>query len=221
MSTDETTTGRQARALYLLNQMEGFEGSDQAQSRVDAWDYYLQRPRGDEVDGRSPVVTGDVSAMVESTLSQVTEALATDNLAEFEAQGQDDEFQAKLEGEVVSGLVMRGPGWFRVAAAVKNALLLRLGIVRAQVCTSSESSIRSLEGVDIIAKAALEAEGLKFEEYDGDKQTGKVVQTFERQYLDVVNVNPENFLWVQWPLDDFENIPGCAEGNVTARQQLI
>lgn len=219
--TDDTTEARQQRAVWLLSRMEGFEGSELAKSGVEAWKYYLQRPRGDEVEGRSPVVTGDVSAMVESTLSQVTEALATDNLAEFEAQGEADEFQAKLEGDVVSAVVMRGKGWLRVAGAVKNALLLRRGVMRAQVCKVTETTIRSLGGVDVIAHAVMKEAGTKFAAYDPETQSAEVEETSERQYIDIVNINAENFLFVQWPLDDFENIPACAERFKTTRQQLI
>lgn len=218
---DETTTARHTRAVHLLSQMEGFEGSELAKARVSAWDYYLQRPRGDEVEGRSPVVTGDVSSMVESTLSQVTEALATDQLAEFQGYNEQDEFQAKLEGAVVSAVVMSGPGWFRLAAAVKNALLLRMGVMRADVVTIDEVSVVALENVDVLAKAALENEGAKFVEYDEQARTARIERRETMQRVDIVNVNPENFLFVRWPLDDFENIPACAERFVGTRQQLI
>src|SRR5512139_809460 len=106
MEKDTTTAARRTRAVHLLAQMEGFEGSELARSGADAWKYYLQQPRGDEVEGRSPVVTGDLSAMVESALSQVSEALATDNLVEYEASSDADEKQAQLEGAVVSAAVM-------------------------------------------------------------------------------------------------------------------
>lgn len=221
MTNTTNDDGRHTRAVQLLRSLEGYEGSDLAKSRVDAWNYYLQRPRGDEVEGRSPVVTGDVSAMVESTLAQVTEALATDNLAEFEGFNEQDEFQAKLEGAVVSNLVMRGNGWFRMATAVKNALLLRMGVVRASICNLELTNVTALEGVDSLAKIVLEEKGAKFVEYDPETSTGKVEQTETRQYLEIVNVNPENFLFTQWPLDDFENIPACAERFVTTRQFLI
>ncbi len=222
MDTDESTADRHTRAVHLLSQMEGFEGSELAKSGVDAWDYYLQRPRGDEVEGRSPVVTGDVSAMVESALSQVSEALATDNLVEFDGKSDDDEKQAQLEGAVVSAAVMSGPGWFRLASCIKNALLLRRGVVRVEVVTKEETNVIALEGVGRIAKAYMEImQGEKFASYDAETKRGTVERTESRQCLDVVNVDAENFLYVQWPLDDFENIPACAERRVTTRQQLM
>lgn len=221
MSDQVTDEARHTRAIQMLRSLEGYEGSELAKSRVSAWDYYLQRPRGDEVEGRSPVVTGDVSAMVESTLAQVTEALATDNLAEFEGNNEADEFQAKLEGQVVSNIVMHGNGWFRMATAVKNALLLRMGVIKAAICNIEVTNIQALEGIDTLAKIVLEDKGAKFAEYDAETKTAKLETTETRQYLEIVNVNPENFLFMQWPLDDFENIPACAERFVTTRQFLI
>jgi len=218
---DAPNHDRHVRAIHLLRQMEGYEGSDLARARKMAWDYYLQRPRGDEVEGRSPVVTGDVSAMVESTLSQVAEALATDHLAEFEAFGEDDEAQAKLEGEAISQLIMCGPGWYRLASAIKNALLLRMGVIHPSVINHETRTVVALENVDIVAKAVMEAEGEKFIEYDPAAKVGKVEVVERRQVLDVRNVNPENFVFIQWPLDDFENIPACAERRVGTRQQLV
>lgn len=217
----EENTERHTRAIQLLSSLEGYEGSELAQSRVDAWNYYLQRPRGDEVEGRSPVVTGDVSAMVESCLSQVTEALSTDNLAEFEAFSDPDEFQAKMESATVSRSIMRGKGWFRLATAVKNALLLRMGIMRASVCKLETVNVKALTGVGRLAKIVMEAGGAKFVDYDAKTKTGKVQVNENRQYLDIVSVSPENFLFTQWPLDDFENIPACAERFVTTNQYLI
>jgi len=221
MSEDTSKQDRQTRAIQLLLMMDGAEGSALARSRVDAWNYYLQRPRGDEVKGRSPVVSGDVSAMVESTLSQVTEAFATDRLAEFEGISQQDEFQAQLEGAVVSSLIMSGRGWYRMAAAVKNGLLLRMSVMRASVCTTEQTNIQAYENVDTLAKIALEATGVKFSDYDAEARTAKVQVKQTTQALDVVSVNPENFLFVQWPLDDFENIPACAERFVSTRKSLI
>jgi hypothetical protein len=221
MTDDNSTQDRQTRALQMLTMLEGYEGSALADSRVKAWDYYLQRPRGDEVEGRSPVVSGDVSAMVESTTSQVTEALATDRLAEFEADNEADEFQAQLEGATVSQLVMSGKGWYRMASAVKNALLLRMGIMAASVATCEETNIQAIENVDPIAKAGLELTGQKIVDYDEATRTAKIEQVSKYQRLDIRCVNPENFLFMQWPLDDFENIPACAERFVTTRQYLI
>jgi hypothetical protein len=217
----DTTQDRQTRAIHMLTQLEGYEGSELAKSRTAAWDYYLQRPRGDEVEGRSPVVSGDVSAMVESTLSQVSEALSTDRLAEFEGTNDADDIQAQLEGAAVSSLVMQGKGWFRLTSAVKNALLLRMGVMRADVLECESVNVKAVENLDPLAHAVLADKGAKFADYDEQARTASIKVTEAYQRLVIRNVNAENFLFMQWPLDDFENIPACAERWVTTRQHLI
>jgi hypothetical protein len=217
----DTTAARQTRAIHMLVTLDGYEGSELADSRKSAWDYYLQKPRGDEVEGRSPVVSGDVSAMIESTLAQVTEAFATDRLAEFEGDNAADEFQAQLEGAVVSRMVMSGKGWFRVASAVKNALLLRMGVMKGQVIDCTSTTVVTLGNIGPIAYAGLKLAGKKVVDWDRKKRTAKVEREEQYQQLDFTNVNAENFLFMQWPLDDFENIPACAERFVWTRQQLI
>jgi hypothetical protein len=222
--TDENAidkTARHTRAIHMLLTLDGYEGSELAKSRVDAWDYYLQKKRGDEVEGRSPVVSGDVSAMVESTLAQVTEAFATDRLAEFEGDNEQDEFQAQLEGAVVSREVMKAKGWYRVASAVKNALLLRMGVMKGQVIDCEDVTVVTLGNVGLMAKVGLQLRGEKIISYDKKKKTARVERVDAYRKLEFTNVNSENFLFMQWPLDDFENIPACAERFVWTRQQLI
>lgn len=219
--SDSTITDRHTRALQLLANLEGFEGTKAAKDRESAWNYYLQRPRGDEVEGRSPVVTGDVSAMVESTLSQVVEALATDELAEFEGTDEADEFQAKQEGVIVSASVMTGKGWYRLASAVKSALLLRLGVMTCEVVNDERRVVKRLAGVNALARALLKIRGVKIVDFDPAAKTCDVEVIETEQRLETRCVDPENFLHMQWPLDDFENIPACAERFVTTRQALI
>jgi len=221
MADKDTTAERHTRAVHMLATLDGYEGSALAESRKDAWKYYLQQERGDEVEGRSPVVSGDVSAMVESTLSQVTEAFATDRLAEFEGDSEKDKFQAQLEGAVVCSQVMSGKGWMRIASAVKNALLLRMGVMKAAVIDCEDVTIQSLAGVNWLAKVGLELRGKKIVDWDRETGKAKIENVEKYQRLDITNVNAENFLFMQWPLDDFENIPACAERFVTTRQHLI
>jgi len=47
----------------------GYQGDELQKAREEAYNYYFQRPRGDEVEGRSSIVTGDLSSMVEGNLA--------------------------------------------------------------------------------------------------------------------------------------------------------
>lgn len=209
------------RVYALLQRCNGWEGSEVAKDRELAWNYYLQRPRGDEVPKRSPVVSGDVSSMVEAVLASMVDAFETDTLCEFCAYGESDENQAQLESTAVSRLIMQDRGWYQLTAAVKNALLLRNAIAKVRVRAEELTERRDYENLDPLAHAALEDSGVQFASYDPDTQRATVLHTRAVQRLELSAVHPENFLYVEWPLEDFENIPAVAERHVATRQQLI
>jgi hypothetical protein len=49
------------------------------------------RARGDEVPGRSQVVSGDLSSMVEANMAQMLESFSSDNIVEFDPVGPEVE----------------------------------------------------------------------------------------------------------------------------------
>src|SRR3954471_4668795 len=112
----------------------GFEGDELASSRKMAYDYYFQRKRGDEIEGRSELVSGDLSSMVEGNLAMMTEPLIGKRIAEFCAYDAGDEEQAQLETDCVSEMIFkRQNGFMEVVAAVKDALMLRNAVMKVFV----------------------------------------------------------------------------------------
>ena len=77
----------------LLNCV-GFDGDELQKARDEAYKYYFQRARGDEIAGRSSIVTGDLSSMVEGNLAQMTAPLSEKRIAEYCAYDGIDEEQA-------------------------------------------------------------------------------------------------------------------------------
>src|SRR5690348_4029738 len=101
-----------AHAREQLRLSAGWSGDTAATEREKALNAYFMRPRGDERVGRSRVVSGSISAMVDSNLAQMLEAFSSDDIGEFEALGAADEPQAQLESDVVTHLVMKGGNGF-------------------------------------------------------------------------------------------------------------
>src|SRR5690606_30131544 len=130
----------------------------------------------------------------------------TDTLCEFCAYGESDENQAQLESTAVSRLIMQDRGWYQLTAAVKNALLLRNAIAKVRVRAEELTERRDYENLDPLAHAALEDSGVQFASYDPAAQRATVLHTRAVQRLELSAVHPENFLYVEWPLEDFENI---------------
>lgn len=97
------------------------------------YQYYLGLPMGNEVDGRSQVVSWDVFETVESVLPDLLEIfLASDNIAEFAPTGPEDEKWAAQATDYINYLVTKkNPGFLIFNTWFKDALLAKLGIVRA------------------------------------------------------------------------------------------
>jgi hypothetical protein len=116
--------------------------SELTQHWIKSLDYYLGRPRGDEVPGRSQVVSMDMADMVEQTLAQLMPAFSSPDLAEFEPQSEDDEDQACRESEAMNHIVLdENNGYIMFLQAIKDGLLQRAGIVKGFIDTEATVSV--------------------------------------------------------------------------------
>ena len=209
----------------------GYGSSDtESDDRINAMKYYFQRPRGDEVEGASRVVSGDLSAMVEATLSQMTEAFATDSIAEFLAFDKEDEHQARLESEAVQYQIMvANNGIMQFIPAIKEALLFRLGVIKVWAEEEEISKIKSYVNVEKEALAAFAPDNLPpnveihLLEYDSENKTAKVKQITKRRKLKIRSLPVENFLYIETEStgNDVQELPFVAERYITTRSDMI
>ena len=66
----------------------GYANTELSNQREDAMKYYLGEPFGNEIDGRSEIVTTDVRDTVEYIMPSLMRIFTThNNIAEFEPQG--------------------------------------------------------------------------------------------------------------------------------------
>lgn len=212
--------------LSQLRDCAGWDGDRIAADRKLALDYYFQRPRGDEARGRSSVVAGDVSAMVEANLAQMLESFSTDNIAEFDALGEEDEDQAQLESFTVVKAVMKdNNGYIELGTAIKDALLLRNGWVKAWVEEAKEAETIDLENASVDTIAAMaEQPGIELDvlAFDEDKRTARVRVTSTRKTFRCEAIDPANILYPKgWHTTDTQRIPFIAERHVETRSELI
>lgn len=209
----------------LLLDCVGFEGDSLSQNRKDANDYYFQRPRNDEVAGRSTLVTGDVSSMVDSNLAQMIRPLLDKRLAEFCAYGQGDVEQAQTESDAVHYMLFqRQNGFIELTTAVKNALMFRNAIAKVWVETLTHKSTVNRENVDpLIITDVLDKIGdVKIHRYDPEtKKLNATVEKTTRKFR-CAAMAPENFLVPSdWDRQDLDGIPHCTERHVDPRSKLI
>lgn len=203
----------------------GYEGDELAENRKDAYDYYFQRPRGDEVPGRSEIVTGDVSAMVEGNLAMMVEPLTNKRIAEYCAYDPLDEEQAQLESDCVTEMMFkRQNGFIEVTCAVKDALLQRNAVVKVYVDerTYRRKVRRSNVEPEIVTHVLDEIGDVQVHKYDPDEKTLSATITKTTRKFRVETIAPENFLRPKnWHRQDLEGIQFCAERHIEARSSLI
>lgn len=218
----------------LLNCI-GFEGDELQKAREDAYKYYFQRPRGDEVDGRSSIVSGDLSSMVEGNLAQMTAPLSEKRIAEYCAYDQHDEEQAQIESDCVNELVFnRQNGFIEITAAIKDAMLLRNSVVKVYIDERTHKRTIRKENVEPAVVNELldrikQQQSTKGTEvtvdihvYDEKKKKLSATVTKKTKVFRVEALAPENLLVPKtWNRHDLHNVPFCSERHVEARAVLV
>lgn len=220
--TDTATLAQKIKTELM--HCEGFDGDSISKARTDALDYYFQRERGDEVVGRSAVVSGDVSAMVEATLAQMMEAFSSDRICDFDPMDAEDETQAQLESEAVQWFVMgRENGFLELLAAIKECLLLRNGVIKIEAIDKVERRTKRFGNVEPTALAELLTEdNVVGHEYDEETQELLLTVEATRRDFQMRSVPLENFLYhSEWHQPTLDGIPVVAERHIDTRAELI
>ena len=145
-SNDDTgkTKGRRGAAmpddsllLLLADEVDKAENWANANIRGEQQrnlQYYLGMPLGNEVDGRSQVVSWDVFEVIESAMPSFIEPFFSgDHIGEFQPRGPQDDAYAQQATDVVNYIIKdQNPGYNIVNCWIKDALLSKIGIVRAE-----------------------------------------------------------------------------------------
>jgi len=94
--------------------------------------YYLGNPRGDEVTGRSQVISTDVADAVEWIMPQIMKSFTQNNeIVIFDPINPEDEFQAELESQYVYEVLMKeNDGFIILHQFVKDSLLNNNGFIK-------------------------------------------------------------------------------------------
>lgn len=212
-----------------LQQCAGWEEDAIAADRRRALDYYFQRPNGTEVPGRAQVVSGDLSAMVESNLASITEALSDDELIEIKADSAEDVEQAQLEADALVHFVMhQSAGRYHLSQAIKDTLLLRNGWIK--VWCEKTYDTRTIDYENVSPEAFFELTNRPHvetyvHEYDPDAGTLRLRETIERKVFRAEYVPAENMRYPRhYHGCDFaaiQRIPFIAESRVDLRSDLL
>ena len=159
--TDEELASR------LGNEIEAASGNfntELSHQREEAMEYYLGEPFGNEIEGRSEIVTTDVRDTIEYIMPSLMRIFTThNNTAEFDPQGPDDVEMAKQATEYVNYVFNKQNNGFKILYDVfKDALISKTGVVKhyweekEEVNTENYEHLTETEYQAILANDELE-----------------------------------------------------------------
>jgi len=127
----------------------GIFDDELSSERASAIDRYLGKPYGNEVEGRSQVVSTDVSDTIESILPSLLKVfMSGDEVVRFDPKGPEDIEAAQQETDVVNHLVLeRNNGFFTFYTWFKDALLSKNGYVKVYWEEREEVETETYQGL--------------------------------------------------------------------------
>ncbi len=116
-----------------INDAIGYLETETTDERQQALEYYLREPYGNEVQGKSQIVTGEVAEVVDGALPQLMRVFtSSDDAVVFEPVNQGDEDQAEQATLYVNHIFYKDNNGFEVMHDwFKDALLQKVGVVKA------------------------------------------------------------------------------------------
>ena len=182
----------------------GAEDGEISQERADAWNYYLSKKIGNEVEGQSSVVTSDVADVVDGIMPSLLRLFTTaDNLVSFDPVGQEDVEQASQESDFVNYVFFKQNNaflilynWFFDALVQKNGIVKCWVEDKERVSTETYSNLTEEQLFGLLEDD--EVEPVERSEVI-DQLTGQIVHDIQikrvttKKMFRVENVPPEEY----------------------------
>lgn len=116
-----------------INSAIGYLETETVAARAEAMDYYLRKPYGNEVDGSSQVVTGEVAEAIDGALPQLIRVFTSnEDAVQFEPVKEGDEQFADQASDMANWVFYKdNDGFLILHNWFKDALLQKVGVVKA------------------------------------------------------------------------------------------
>ena len=187
-----------------------------SQERIRAMDFYLGEPMGNEVEGRSQVVSTEVSDTIEAIMPNLMRVFtANDKYVRFNARTAEDTERAEQISDYVNYVINHDNQGYKILYNwFKDALMFRLGVVKyyydeqEDVREEEYENLNETELAALLSNPDMEVVGVIEEEagaYAQDEMTGemmpvdmsyslKVRVKESKGKIRIENVPPEEFL---------------------------
>ena len=115
-----------------ISNAQGFYSGNLSKSRERALDYYMGNPMGNEVDGRSKVISSDVSDAVEPLMANLMRIFTASNkLFHCEPVGVEDVDIAEQSTDYINHVFFKkNNGWVLLHNFIKDALIEKNGFLK-------------------------------------------------------------------------------------------
>lgn len=153
----------------------GASDTELSSDRTDGWDSYLREPYGNEMEGRSSVVSSDVQDTVEWIMPSLLRIFSSGDAAvEFVPNGAEDEERAEQATDYANYVWERdNPGFLNFHTWFKEALIAKLGTVKVYWEVKDQWKKERYDGLDDDAYALIvdspDCEIVEHTEYPSDQ----------------------------------------------------
>ena len=216
----------------------GYIETETTELRRKALDFYLRNPYGNEVEGRSQIVTGEVAEAIDGALPQLIRVFTTtEDIVSFEPQTPEDEESSKQATDYCNWVFYReNDGLLILHNWFKDALLQKVGVVKAywdakeDVNKETYKNLTEDELVLLLSDPSIEVVSQNVEMMDyGVDQMGmpiqipmydvKVKKVKKYGCVKIENVPPEEFL-ISKSARTIEDSPFVAHRRLMTRSEL-
>lgn len=218
----------------------GYLDSETTEARAKALEYYLRQPYGNEVEGRSQIVTGEVAEAIDGALPQLIRVFTqSDDIVRFEPKSPGDEEGAKQATEYCNWVFYaQNPGFSILHDWFKDALMQKTGVVKAywdskvDVTKERYENLTDDELVLLLSDGAYEVmdqETSEMETQEVDEQGQPMIirshsvtlaKKVTRGGVKIENVPPEEFLISKKAINVKES-PFVAHRKLLSRSDLV
>ena len=190
----------------------GYLDTETIEQRTKALEYYLRSPYGNEVEGRSQIVTGEVAEAIDGALPQLIRTFTTtEDIVYFEPKSPGDEESAKQATDYCNWVFYReNDGLIILHNWFKDALLQKTGIVksywdeRVDVRKEEYGNLSEDELALLLSDQSLKVVKQEIEYTEQQDMMGNIIQipsyevyvqrTEESGQVKIENIPPEEFL---------------------------
>lgn len=215
----------------------GFIESETTDERKRSLEYYQRDSYGNEVEGRSQIVTSEVAEAVDGALPQIMRIFTqTKNFVDYVPRTQEDEEGANQATDYANWVLEQNNGVILFHNWFKDALLQKVGVVKAFWDTQeevTEEEYKDLTDNELTligrddSREIVEQETVEEQMNDefGDiiqirKHTVKVKKKSEVGKIVIQNVPPEEFL-ISKKATTIADSPFVAHRKLMTRSELI